>query len=358
VPEGCEVLSEWDVLPKPLAEALKRATALVVLDPLSFPFETVEGEGWTVPFVFAPREDSDAGTLAALFGPGLLDRIGPFDHVATDDDALWEDLKGRYRLPEARRLRVGRDPAEVAAGLCALLLEEPGLPNVLRDPFEEERFWAMRGGLVEGVRGGLHRRLGFDKAVHLAQAGALEPQLLEARVGSAPDVALDVLEVGCRAGRWAAAVAALPGVRYVGAELDEGLLRAARAGLPGVRFDALGKDARLPYEDEAFDVVFAVSAMRYLGEEEKVAMVSEMWRVAKPGGRILLLEEFVSEKRPSGTLAVHPRTVSIGAFVRLVTGATAWGVSLEHVETLRYPHDGLIKSAVISLAKLGVPKTW
>lgn len=359
LPEGCEVLSEWDVLPGDLASALKRASALVVLDLLSFPFETVEGEGWTVPLVVALPEVFDAETLAALFGLGLFGRLGPFDRVATDDDALWEGLSARYGLSESQRLRF-RGPVEgSAAGLCELLLGEAALPNVLRDPYEEDRFWAARGGLSAGARGGLHRRMAFDKAIHWAQAAVLEPQLAGARAAGAPDVSLDVLEVGCGAGRWAWGVLGrLPNVRYAGIEGDEALLAAAREGFPNARFDRMEAAGRLPYGDEEFDVVFGASATRYLGWAEKAAMICEMWRVAKPGGRILLLEELVSEKRPAGAVGPQPRTVSVGSFVSLVAGATAGGVSLEHVETLRYPHDTLYKSAVVTLAKLGAPRTW
>jgi hypothetical protein len=365
VSEGCEILSEWGVLPRDLAAALKRATTLVVLDPLSFPFETMEGEGWTVPLVVAPPEGFDPDALTALFGPGLFGRLGPFDRVATADDALWEGLRARHDLFEGQRLRVGGSVEESAAELCALLLNETEAPNVLRDPYEEERFWAERGGptsVALGARSALHRRLGFDKAVHRAQAGALEPQLAGARAASAPDVPLDFLEVGCGSGRWAWGVlSGLPGARYTGAEGDGALLASAREGFPnerfpGARFDRLEGAGRLPYGDEGFDVVFGASAMRYLSAEEKAALISEMWRVAKPGGRIVLLEEFVAEERPAGVPA--PSTVSISSFVNLVASATAGGVSLEHVETLRYPHDTLTKSAVISLAKLGAPRTW
>jgi len=364
VPEGCEVLSEWDVLPRALAGALKRATALVVLDPLSFPFEAVEGEGWTVPLMMVPPTGFDPEALGALFGLGLFGRLGPFDCVATDDDALWENLRERHRLYEGQRIRAGGPVEGLIAQLCGYLLADARSPNVLRDPYEEELFWAARGGLSPGVIDGAHRRLGFDKAVHRAQAGALEPQLVEARVASAPDVALDFLEVGCGAGRWVWSVlGGLPGVRYTGVEGDGALLDAARQGFPeerstGARFDRLEDPGRLPYGDEEFDVVFETSAMRYMSEGEKAGLVAEMWRVARPGGSIVLLEEFVSEVRPVGAPGLGPRTISIGSFARLVAEATAGGVSLEHVQTLRYPHDTMYKSAVVSLAKLGAPRTW
>jgi hypothetical protein len=48
VPEGCVILGDWDVLPARLA-AVEGASDLVVLDPLSFPFEALTGYLGTCP---------------------------------------------------------------------------------------------------------------------------------------------------------------------------------------------------------------------------------------------------------------------------------------------------------------------
>jgi hypothetical protein len=33
-------------------------------------------------------------------------------------------------------------------------------------------------------------------------------------------------------------------------------------------------------------------------------------------------------------------------------------VVLEHVESLRYPHDDWVRGGIIAVSKLGVPKKW
>ena len=50
LPDGCEVLSEWDVLPSQLT-ALEHAAMLVVLDLFSFPFESMTEKQRDVPLV-------------------------------------------------------------------------------------------------------------------------------------------------------------------------------------------------------------------------------------------------------------------------------------------------------------------
>ena len=96
LPEGCEVLSEWEVLPFRLA-ALERVTTLVVLDLFSFPFESMTRGQWDVPLVVILPSGFDPSFLSAVFEEAVLGRLGFFDRVATADRDLWEELRLRYR---------------------------------------------------------------------------------------------------------------------------------------------------------------------------------------------------------------------------------------------------------------------
>ena len=68
----------------------------------------------------------------------------------------------------------------------------------------------------------------------------------------------------------------------------------------------------------------------------------------------MFLEDFVSERRPKSTVY----RMSVLRFVSLVGEATAGRVVLEHVESLRYPHDPFFRSGLLTLSKVGVPQTW
>jgi SAM-dependent methyltransferase len=125
----------------------------------------------------------------------------------------------------------------------------------------------------------------------------------------------------------------------------------ARANFPKGRFDVLGSDLLFPYEDESFDLVFSVTVMHHNPPPAKQTLLSEMWRVTRPGGRLLFLEDFVFTRQPDA----HPTSVT--QFVDLVLDATAGQVLLEYVESLRYPGEDLRRGGLISLWRLGVPGT-
>ena len=87
----------------------------------------------------------------------------------------------------------------------------------------------------------------------------------------------------------------------------------------------------------------------------KKTLLSEMWRVARPGGWLLFLEDFVFGKWSENS-TVYP--MSVLEFVELLLEATSWQVVMEHVESLRYPHDDMTRGGIIAVSKLGVPKRW
>lgn len=323
LPKDCIVLGEQDALPYELAKVLNRANTLILLDLFSFPLEAMIDDHWDVPMLIVLPSDFDAESLTTTFGSVLFERLTFFDRIVNPDSVLWEELRRKYCWAESQRLPVtGNRPGEIATEVCAL--------------FEVES-----------------SNLRSNKALHRAQAAVLEPQFVAVQERRDAKVPLDVLGVGAGVGRWAPSFDPAK-TRFVGLDIDEGTTETARANLPDYRFDRLGSDLLFPYDDESFDLVFSVTAMHRYPTADKRTLLSEMWRVARPGGRLLFLEDFVFARQPVES-AVHP--ISVTEFVDLTLDATAGQVVSEHVESLRYPDEDLHRVGLISLVRLGVPRT-
>ncbi len=341
LPDDYVLLGEQKALPHELIEALDRANTLVLLDLLSFPLEAMTGEHWDVPIVVVLPSDFDAESLTATFGTVLFERLGFFDRVVTPDPALWKELRRKYCWAESQHVAVvSNDPSESTTAIRTLLeAESMSLATPDRD----------RHGAIQCRR---DEPCLNKKALHRVQAAALEPRFAVAREKRGAKVSLDVLEVGTGTGRWVSSFDPTK-TSLVGIDICGDLIRTAQDNFPEGRFDHLGSDLLFPYEDESFDLVFSVTTMHHNPAPDKRTLLSEMWRVARPGGRLLFLEDFVFTRR-SESPAVYP--MSVTEFEDLVLDATAGQVVLEHVESLRYPGEDLRRGELVSLSRLGAPK--
>jgi len=110
-----------------------------------------------------------------------------------------------------------------------------------------------------------------------------------ARIASAAPVASGdhVLDVGCGTGAltMAAAAHALPAGRVVGLDASESMLRVARRKSSDVQW-VHGRAEMLPFEDAMFDKVLSQFALMLF--ERPADAIAQMWRVLRPGGRLLL----------------------------------------------------------------------
>src|SRR5215212_2708841 len=361
LPGDHTVLSDWDVLPAQLSAALERASVLVVLDMLSFPFESLTDDLQDVPLILLLPAALDATFLATVFGKAAFSRLGFFDRIAAADDDLWAELRRKYGLTEGQRVEIEDGRLEHAASEISAALEAESalLAPFGEDDYEADRYWTERGDALAGDAPhraicSVHHGPRFNKAIHRVQAAALRPQFAAARGTQAGEVPFDVLEVGVGVGRWAASFD-LAKTRFSGVDISEGMVEAARANFPQCHFDRLGEGSILPYGDESFDLAFSVTVMHHNPTPTKRALIAEMWRVTRPGGRLMFLEDFVSG-RWSTTSTVYP--MSVLEFVGLLVDATAGQVVLEHVESVRYQHDDFTRGGLLSVSKLGVAKTW
>jgi SAM-dependent methyltransferase len=110
------------------------------------------------------------------------------------------------------------------------------------------------------------------------------------------DGTMAVLDVACGAGHAAEQVAPSVGV-VVGIDLTPELLalgtrRLRDAGITNVVLQQ-GAATALPFVDESFDVVFCRSAFHHFGDP--VAATTEMARVCRPGGRVVVSDVVVPD---------------------------------------------------------------
>lgn len=109
-----------------------------------------------------------------------------------------------------------------------------------------------------------------------------------------------VLDLGCGNGRLYQLFAenqAEPGdealsdrrkISYIGADQSEELIKIASEKFPEAKF-VVAEMTDLPFADESFDGVYCIAALYHIpGRENHLKALSEMKRVLKPGGYLLL----------------------------------------------------------------------
>ena len=140
--------------------------------------------------------------------------------------------------------------------------------------------------------------------------------LLRAAAGT--DRALDL---GCGAGDFTAELVRA-GVRAVGADVAQAAIARASRRHPGVDFRVVPFDGPLPFDDGAFDLVWASEVIEHVADT--AAWLSEVRRVLVPGGRLLL------------TTPSHGR---VPLFVRVVSSASRnrWETTSTCTRGARWP---------------------
>ncbi len=117
------------------------------------------------------------------------------------------------------------------------------------------------------------------------------PRLLELKPDSF------VVEVGCGSGGYALHLAEQVGCRVVGLDVNEPGIRnanrlaSARGLVSRARFEQCDASKPLPFEKDSFDAAFSNDVLCHLPGRPEV--LSEIYRVLKPGGRMLFSDALV-----------------------------------------------------------------
>jgi ubiquinone/menaquinone biosynthesis C-methylase UbiE len=103
-----------------------------------------------------------------------------------------------------------------------------------------------------------------------------------------------VLDAGCGSGRVVLAVKfGSPDAEVIGLDGDPRILTIARRKADRRDLDVEffeGLIEAMPFPDESFDLVFSVLVLHHLPEKAKVRACREMFRVARPGGRVVIAD--------------------------------------------------------------------
>lgn len=121
-----------------------------------------------------------------------------------------------------------------------------------------------------------------------AATEGLEQDLILSLVGDVTDCR--VLDIGCGDG-FLAVTLGQRGANVVGLDASQSMLEAARKRASDQETDvvlSLGLAERLPFADQSFDVVVAVTILCFVAEAEQT--FAEIGRVLRPGGRLVIGE--------------------------------------------------------------------
>ena len=108
---------------------------------------------------------------------------------------------------------------------------------------------------------------------------------------------MDVLDVGCGTGIQLAGYQRA-GCRVSGIDASPAMLAVARRRLGDRASLRLGDATRLPYADQAFDLVLASTVLHEMPAGARAAALGEIRRVLRPGGRVLLTDFEAGPVRP------------------------------------------------------------
>jgi len=107
------------------------------------------------------------------------------------------------------------------------------------------------------------------------------------RAGTSVEAMEAILDFGCGCGRVLRNWAHL-GADVAGSDLSGDAIEWCRANLPFARFETNGLPPPLAFDDESFELTYALSVLTHLPEAIQHEWMDDLHRVARPGGFLLV----------------------------------------------------------------------
>lgn len=134
-----------------------------------------------------------------------------------------------------------------------------------------------------------------------AQAEAFTAALEPALASALRDGYRSILDYGCGTGRLAPFLS--NAMEYAGVDLNAPAVEYARRTQPDHTFSVVDAEGRIPWIDQSFDVVVAVTVLQHVPEVCIAATCAEIRRVLY-SGRVVLIEDANPEgRRPAAHMA-------------------------------------------------------
>lgn len=150
-----------------------------------------------------------------------------------------------------------------------------------------------------------------------------------------------VLDVGCGTGTLAIQAKRRVGKAGRVAGIDPGTQQIARARAKAARRNVsidfqIGVIEQLPFPDQTFDVVLTTLMMHHLPQSLKIQGLSEIARVLKPGGRLVVADFTHKQQRKGSATRFHAGGSRMQDLVTMVSDASFEQVTTEEMQPLRF----------------------
>jgi ubiquinone/menaquinone biosynthesis C-methylase UbiE len=101
----------------------------------------------------------------------------------------------------------------------------------------------------------------------------------------------NVIEFGCGIGRWIR-LYQKKGYNWTGVDISDEMLSIAASRFQNVKLEKVRDGYLIPFPDNSFDLIYSITVLHHNDYEQQEKIISEMVRVLKNGGSMILLEDF------------------------------------------------------------------